>query len=272
MVVVDNNNMCIKLVNTRDKSLAATFKVSCEPRDICILDRLDALAVTLPEDERIQFFSTRYYNVLEELTCIYTNGKCECVEFLDGQLFVSFLFASPSRIEIMSLDGTVIKRLYKDAAGNPLFTWPDYMAVFKDSIFISNYWNSSVMKISHTGSVLNTYIDKSLRWPRGVTPTGEDGNVLICSRFSHTIHLISSECEKLGVLLNESDGLHCPWSVCFNPENKTLFVSSYSAKGKHGDYIRVYQFVDEDTDKDMLGNDAETDKASSVPPRSANTV
>ncbi|KAH3713112.1 hypothetical protein DPMN_072878 [Dreissena polymorpha] len=243
LVLVDNNNMAVKMVDTKERVVITTVRFKSEPRDVTVLTRLDAIAVTLPEEWKIQFLSTRYYNIFELLSAIVVNGKCECVDYCDGKLFVSYLFSSPSRVEIMTLDGTVLKVLKRDSEGNPLFTWPDYLTVWKDHIFISNYWNSTVLKLTTEGAVVSSYHDAGLRWPRGVISTG-DGHILICSRYTNNIHIITDAGVKVGILLCAKDGLERPWSLCYCPASRRLYVSSYSPQEKHGNYIRVYQFKD----------------------------
>ncbi|KAH3713116.1 hypothetical protein DPMN_072882 [Dreissena polymorpha] len=241
MVIVDHNNAALKLVDTVSYVVSTTLRLTSKPRDVTVLSKLDAIAVTLTEECKIQFFSTRYYNTFDELTSLYVDGKCECIDFLNGKLYVSFLFTSPSRIDVMTLDGVVVKRLTRDQQGAPLLTWPDYLTVHEDYIFITNYWNNTVLKISPEGETVKTYVDSELRWPRGVTSTG-DGHILICSRHTNNVHLMTTECEKVGVVLGPRDGLVGPWSVCYCPKSQTIYVSSYSRKDNSNNYLQVYRF------------------------------
>jgi hypothetical protein len=75
------------------------------------------------------------------------------------------------------------------------------------------------------GEVLNGFKDERLVNPCEMVVL-DDRSILVCSSGNHIIFLISENLVKGRVLLEEKDGLLCPWSLALDKVKNKLYVGS----------------------------------------------
>ncbi|KAH3873938.1 hypothetical protein DPMN_037179 [Dreissena polymorpha] len=92
-----------------------------------------------------------------------------------------------------------------------------------DRLYITSYWNK-LLTLARDGTLLATYTDPALRWPRGlhVTPAGQ---VLVCGWQSNTVLQVGWEGQsKLTTLATKEDGVRWPWPVCYCSTTSSIIV------------------------------------------------
>ena len=99
-----------------------------------------------------------------------------------------------------------------------------------DKLFFTNLNHHKVLTLARDGTILHTFTDPDLKWPRGIHVTAQ-GQMLVCGEGSNTI--LQLDCEgrkKLATLATSSDGLSQPMSVCYNRSTASIIV------GESGQY------------------------------------
>ena len=89
---------------------------------------------------------------------------------------------------------------------------------------ISCYRQHKLLTLARDGTLLATYTDPALVYPRGlhVTPAGQ---VLVCGYWPATVLQVGWEGEsKLATLATQEDGLRYPVSVCYSSTTSSIIV------------------------------------------------
>ena len=93
-----------------------------------------------------------------------------------------------------------------------------------DRLYIISPWQHKLLTLARDGTLLATYTDPALEWPRGlhVTPAGQ---VLVCGAWSDTVLQVGWEGEsKLANLATREDGVVWPWCVCYSSTTSSIIV------------------------------------------------
>ncbi|XP_060589369.1 uncharacterized protein LOC132744632 [Ruditapes philippinarum] len=228
LLCVDGNNTSVKVVDLKQKCISSHILLNSKPWDITFV-ATDQIAVTLTMIKKINFLSVKDKK-LTLIRKIKVNGDCRGIAHYQNTLVVSFVL--PSKLQILTLDGVVVRNITSGTLG-----WPGCVEVnvCGSSFFVSDHRKSSLMKFSFDGKLLATYQDESFSRPRSFTVC-EDGSVLVCSKGNNTLHLVSQDCRKIKILPIEKNRLDRLQSVCFNKASSNLYLSNYS-----GNSILVYK-------------------------------
>ncbi|XP_053401854.1 uncharacterized protein LOC128557735 [Mercenaria mercenaria] len=223
LVCTDYDNYSVKLIDTKSDKTTSKLKLSSGPSDLTYVS-YDQLAVTVTDEKKICFLSFR--SGLSKTRDIAVDGKCLGIAYRKNSLVVSYF--DPPKVEILSLCGKVIQKIDTDSSGKALFRNPRYVAVDHDCycIFVSDFLDNSVTKVTTSGKVLNTYKDTNLLHQKGIA-VYSDGSVLVCNCGKDNLHLLSSENKKTKTVLNKSKS---PQALCFNRESDSLFLSFLGSK------------------------------------------
>ena len=127
------------------------------------------------------------------------------------------------------MTGTLMKTISHDKDGNQLFRDSRYIT-FNPSgskMFVSDWYNG-VVCFDGAGNYLSTIRDGELRCAHGVCVDGT-GNVFVAGRWSNNVIQYTERGEKVGVVVKEGDGVEYPWSVCYHPGRKMLFVTMFES-------------------------------------------
>lgn len=222
LVVADIDNKSLKTVDTKHKKVTSQLCFSSGPWDLTMVHR-GQIAVTIPNEKIIQFVLTT--GGLTKDRHLKLNGECHGITYRREYLIVSF--RSPGKVQIMTLQGRVLKIINQDVHQNKLFEWPDYVAVNRDGdyIYVSDWYRNAVTRLSWKGEVTGVYKDKIGTKMAGLA-VASDGNVLVCKRTSHSIVKLSPDCKLDEIVLEEKHGLKYPWSLCFCEEENKLYVDN----------------------------------------------
>ncbi|KAL4217821.1 hypothetical protein ACF0H5_022560 [Mactra antiquata] len=241
LVITDHENRSVKIVDTKHSAILSELFLEDAPWDVTMVSS-HRLAVTLPKARLIQYMIVEF-GVLYEDQHVMLNGECRGIAHHDGHLVVSY--DKPSMVQILSLDGHVLKSFDQNQNGVDLFRCPQYVAIGPDgrSIYVSDRDTFKITKITFEGKILATYVDHELCSPRGICAKG-DGTLIICNWRNNKLHLISSACEKVKILQPLSDDVLCPTTVCFCDDLNKLYVSRHWV-GAHPNYVnnmKVFEF------------------------------
>ncbi|KAH3896516.1 hypothetical protein DPMN_020693 [Dreissena polymorpha] len=107
-----------------------------------------------------------------------------------------------------------------------------------DRLYITSWDQHKLLTLARDGTLLATYTDPALVYPRGlhVTPAGQ---VLVCECWSYTVQQVGWEGEsKLTTLATKEHGVRNPWSVCYSSTTSSIIVG----QGLYGnDTILVFR-------------------------------
>ncbi|XP_045192504.2 uncharacterized protein LOC123548920 [Mercenaria mercenaria] len=223
LVCTDYHNYSVKLIDIKSDKITSELKLTAGPFDITYVSD-DQLAVTVTNERKIYLLSFR--NGLSKTRDFVVNGRCFGIAYSNDRLVVSYI--RPQKVEILSLDWEVIQRIDTDSSGKALFCIPKYVAVDRDcnSIFVSNFMDHSVTKLTTSGKVLDIYKDSNLSYPTGIA-VYSDGSVLVCNSGKDNLHLLSPENKKIKTVVNKTEA---PQALCFNRESDSLFLSYHGSK------------------------------------------
>ncbi|KAH3895972.1 hypothetical protein DPMN_020141 [Dreissena polymorpha] len=96
-----------------------------------------------------------------------------------------------------------------------------------DRLYIISYGQDKLLTLARDGTLLATYTDPALVYPRGlhVTPAGQ---VLVCGYWPHTVQQVSWKGEsKLATLATKEDGVWNPRSVCYSSTTSSIIVGQW---------------------------------------------
>ncbi|XP_060573568.1 uncharacterized protein LOC132731404 [Ruditapes philippinarum] len=225
----DFSNSSVKIVDTQLKKTISEKALPDCPDNLALLPN-DILAVTLSDMKTIAFLSIP--TELTEVRRLEVDGNCKDLVYHDNKLIVAFEW--PGKVQIMDLDGHVYKSVEKDFYGNELKS-PYVTHGAKKNIYISDSIKSTITSMNLNGEILKGYKDERLVEPCGMVVL-DDGSILVCSSGNNKILLISENLETTRVILEEKDGLYCPWSLTLDREQNKLYVGS----GKKCNFLNVY--------------------------------
>ncbi|XP_052780370.1 E3 ubiquitin-protein ligase TRIM33-like [Mya arenaria] len=242
LVLVDQTNCSLKLVDTKNNKLVSQVKLPSKPWDLCHLPG-DMAAVTLPLMKNIQFVSTQGNLTLQEV--VEVDGQCYGIDFCDDNLIVSF--SRPDKVVLMDMKGKVKKSVDKDSSGKPLFKYPNYLTVTRESrtpvIYVSDCGTNTITKLSISIEVLQSYQDPILKNKRGLAVVG-DNQLLMCGWGSYNILLLDMLTGKITQLLGKEEGIEWPQSVAYCSLKKMLFVTcNYYGKPDLNNFVKVFNLV-----------------------------
>lgn len=224
LLLADSNNNAVKCVNSSNFTIEDRLPLVSRPWDIAALDN-DTAAVTFPDFAEVQIIAliSNRLHVKEKFT---VEGKCHGIGSVKDKLVISFI--DPSKVELTTRTGVVLKTYSTDHRGKALFRLPEYVTLShsegRQAIYVSDWRNSAVTKLYEDGTVVFCYKEKGFV-PSGLTVSSY-GEILVCNREKHRLHLIDPEGKKGFKKLRKNGQLNIPFPICFCPISRRLYVSS----------------------------------------------
>ncbi|XP_053386240.1 E3 ubiquitin-protein ligase TRIM71-like [Mercenaria mercenaria] len=153
------------------------------------------------------------------------------IAYSNNNLIVSTM--GPVTVQVLDMSGRIVRTIDKDSMGKPLFTQPWYLAISPDhtTIYVSDSSRNTVPSMTFDGKVKAIYKDGQLNGPCQLT-VDESGTVYVCGSGSNNVHQLSSDLNKVKILLNESHGMNYPVSVAYCQNNNRLYVGMSPGKIK----------------------------------------
>ncbi|XP_052781796.1 uncharacterized protein LOC128218228 [Mya arenaria] len=222
LLLSDYDNRSLKLVDTMNNKLVSQVTLPGNPWDLCLLPG-DRAVVTMPCLKKIQFVSTQQKVTLQDV--VKVDVECFGIDFCDDNLIVSS--TNPGKVVLMDMKGKVKKSVDSDSSGKPLFQYPNYLTVTRESqtLYVSDQGTNTITKMSILLEVLQSYQDPILKYPRGLTAVG-DNQLLVCGSGSYNILLLDALTGSITQLLEIEEGKEMPYIVAYCPLRKMMFVTS----------------------------------------------
>lgn len=226
------NSKSVKLVDIKTGKKSWEVIMNHGPWDITTVAK-DRLAVTVPEDQSVQFLSITKSGITLGGK-LEVDGKCFGIAYSKERFIVSF--TDVPKVEILNMDGAVLQLILTDKAGGNLFAFPLHVAADNQGDFfcVSDRDGNSVTKLTFDGTVLHQYKDPKMSWPEDLVVCN-DGSVLVCSKDS--VFLLTSECKRV---LGKKDGCDMPRTLGYIEDTRTLYLCNTSP-GKREE-IEIYKF------------------------------
>ncbi|XP_052779320.1 uncharacterized protein LOC128216714 [Mya arenaria] len=243
LLLADCYNNSVKLVDTTTNKMVSQVKLPGQPWDLCLLPG-ERAAVNLPGLKEIQFVSTQENVTLQDV--VKVDGACHGIDFCDDNLIVSS--TNPAKVVLMDMKGKVKKSVDKGSSGKPLFQYPEFLTVTRDSqtppvIYVSDRGTSTITKLSISLEVLQSYQDPLLELPHGLAAMG-DNQLLVCGWSSDNILLLDTLTGKITQLLGKEEGIEWPYSVTYCSLRKMLFVTCWhSGRRYSNNIVKVFNLV-----------------------------
>lgn len=217
MVVSDFNNYKLKRF-AQDGFLVEEVVLSSGPWSMCMSSETE-VAITLPWKWEIAIIST----TAEKLTItdrIKTPQPYWAIAVVDENTYaVSSVWPKGSKsVDLISREGEVYNTFQFDEAGNPVFSWPDYLTVTScGDIVVSDMNNGVVMSLGCQDGDLRFCHEPegetAVKRPRGVC-TDNDGHILFAEKCNHTVSMLTSEGEFIRHILGAKHAIRKPLAIC----------------------------------------------------------
>ncbi|KAH3784350.1 uncharacterized protein LOC127841687 [Dreissena polymorpha] len=229
VLVADYNNNKVKLLN-QQYQVVSHWDVNARSFDICLITpREVAVAVSNGIIHAVQFITVNQGKLVSGRK-FQLQHECRGIGHHQGDLFVT----SGQELYKYTLSGKLICRLYEDRS----LKYTVYKCAVSptgDKLYITSRDQNKLLTLARDGTLLATFTDPALEWPRGlhVTPAGQ---VLVCGHWPHTVLQVGWEGEsKLATLATREDGVWGPRSVCYSSTTSSIIV------GQCDDNILVFR-------------------------------
>lgn len=229
IVVVDNYNKVMKVIDLSTMEFTLRYSTPSRPWAVTKLGG-NEIAVTLPFQQKILIYKYKETSGrLKADRSISVKGECHGISFFKGKLAVSYV--DPEKVEIMTHRGQILFKYEKDLKGSALFSRPLYLSFSNEGqhIYVSEYDNFAVIKLSPNAPFIATYEDQDLCHPTGITCTST-GRMLVCSHKNDGIQLLTEDLTTFQTLLSGCEGLQRPQTMCYLEDRKLLIVSCGSGR------------------------------------------
>ena len=225
LVVLDKENLKIKLVDKTGRNDILELKLEFRPWDITKIDD-KRIAVTTYNDKKILLVS-----ITDTITVQKTIDKsqfsyCQGIVFCNETLFVSYY--SPNQIEILNLEGNVQQTIDKtNRDGNSRFGDPEYVTSnpYTNTLYLSDRTNKCIHCLSLDGQIMSSFKHEQLKEPKGIS-AGRNGRIFVCSYGSDRIFEITYDFSEGHILLDSAHGISKPHSIKYYDKECKLFVGS----------------------------------------------
>ncbi|KAL4218526.1 hypothetical protein ACF0H5_023260 [Mactra antiquata] len=223
LIVTDQLNKKLKRINLDTMSVEDYCKLDETPCAICCTD-VKEVAVTYYSSGRIQFVSI--HHKMSPTRQIKLPHACYGITSKNDKLYVT---DHGSSLYVYNMTGTLLNTITSNNSGTSLFSRSSHITFNEigDKMFVGD-WNKGLFCYDGAGNYLSTSSDNDLKNVDGVCVDGY-GNVFVVGSNSHNVVEYNEDGKKIGVIVQQQDGLCWPLSVCFHQELNRLFVTMASS-------------------------------------------
>lgn len=234
LLLTDWDNKKVKLLDTSYKVVDQLVLLG-HPDDVCSTNPQEA-AVTLTMQKLIQFIKLVPKMYISRI--IITEEHCRGIDYHDGQIYVAcggFKNEGDGKIVVYTVSGEHVKTIETNNFGQKIFTCPIAVTVVSDGrlIYVTD-GKRGIVTLTSNNDVVSVISTKDVSWPCGMCVDRND-NPLICNaRSSNVIQFCGFE--KVAIVLTQKDGVRKPHSICYDPNNFRLIMTTHKSK-----FISVFQ-------------------------------
>ncbi|XP_053396826.1 uncharacterized protein LOC128556285 [Mercenaria mercenaria] len=218
LLIADCNNKKIKRADIVKMSVTDYCCVPSGPIGVCCTSKIEAAACL--DNRTIQFITLR--KNMQIIRQIKVNHDCFGIACKDDKLYIT---DNSYSLYIYDTTGNVLQTVTQDNAGQWLFANSRTVAFSDtdDKLFVAS-WNIGVVIIDRQGYHCQTFTDSELQWASGVC-TDRRGNLFVSGYCSNNVIQIGRDGKKIGVVVNSSNGLENPESICFDTRQCKLLIT-----------------------------------------------
>ncbi|XP_052235084.1 uncharacterized protein LOC127847291 isoform X2 [Dreissena polymorpha] len=233
VLVVDYNNDNVKLLD-QQYHVVNHCSMTQWPLDIC---QITSSEVAVTVDDRNNKHEVQFITVnnrqLRKGRKLQLLHRCNGIAFHQGDLYITSLTA----LYKYTLNGKLVSKMYEDTS----YYYTDSACAVSptgDKLYITQYPQHKLLILARDGSVLATFTDPALQFPRciHVTPAGQ---VLVCGEIfanPFILQVDSAGKRKLATLGMEKNCLLTPESICYNRHTASIIVG-----GRNYNSIMVFK-------------------------------
>ncbi|XP_052765074.1 uncharacterized protein LOC128206555 [Mya arenaria] len=237
LVAADCKNRSLKLVDLKYNRIIKTLTSESSPWDVTTLSD-NQIAVTYPHVRVIHRLNIDIDGTFIRNKVIKTRSHCYGLVYSNGTFIVSFEEPN-SGIEIIDMEGGVVKTLCQQSDNNPMFTSPWFLTFDPDiqAIVVSDCKQNIITSLNLNGDILcRLKDDLALTTPRGVC-LDRHKSLYICGSESNTLcQAMDSNRNSIYQIIDRESGiLNRPWAICYDNEKDQLII------GDENTDLRVFQ-------------------------------
>ena len=224
IVVTDCKNKRIQKFNKMGE-LVDHIQLDDEPRDITTCGPGDDVAVPLI-GRLIIFIATRKSMSLIRKAKTERQYDAICYSEKESYLVVSCI--REKTVDLIQLNGEIIKSFQLDHKGEYLFEEPRYLAAsIEGTIVVSDIGRNALIGLDKDGHPVFNYTanDKNLKHPQGVCGD-KIGNVFVADNGNDRIQLLTSNGSFQRYVLTKDSGLERPCAILVSQSNKLVIVQN----------------------------------------------
>ncbi|XP_052235704.1 uncharacterized protein LOC127847679 isoform X2 [Dreissena polymorpha] len=189
--------------------------------DMCLITPSEvAVSMIRNKTHEVQFVSVNDGKLVKGRKLQFQH-PCKGIAHNQQDLYIT----SGTALYKYSMSGDLLNKLYEDTSDD--FTDMCAVSPSGDKIFVTNFIHDKVITLARDGTVICTFTDPDLEFPRGIHVTAK-GQVLVCGYLSDTILQLDGEGKKkLTTLVTSKDGLCKPVSVFYNRSSSSIIVGQH---------------------------------------------
>lgn len=222
ILLADYNEDCLKRLSPRATSVSDCLDFSGHPWSVAVINQKQA-AVTLPEQKQVHIIALdRTMNTTRTLKLDF---MCYGISHCNNELFIS----DRNTLYVYTVAGKLLRKFPRASTGRTLFFNIYNMAVCDSCrfLFVADYYKGLIAVDKRSGRQLWHYSGDDLVRAACVCLDGR-GGLFVCGEGSNNILHFSESGEKIGEIVNGTDGIYNPESVCFISVTSTLVVTQYA--------------------------------------------
>ena len=234
VIVSDISNGKLKILSSAYK-LTSHVQLVGTPCGVCVSGDME-VAVCIFDKHIIQLLHIE--TPIKRLRQIKVGLRCRGVAAHNNKLFVTCQDGDRNELKIITKTGNMLRTIYEDKFGNPIFSNINQVAVSPDGTKImvtdpvkgiaSFSMNGELIAVVNSGDVVK---------PNGITFNAE-GDFFVSGFSSNNVVHFGADGKKIGIILQERDSLRSPVSLCMI-NNSCIVVTSADSK-----FIQVFQLKD----------------------------
>lgn len=244
ILLADNVNKSVKFLDIRKKKLFARLELPSGPWDVAILPNNKA-AVTIPNDRKIHIFltNTTSRQAEDQSITFQVSGMCYGIAYreTEGTLIVSF--RSPGKIQLLDLEGNVLKRISPEIDGQEILSIPHYVSVVTtadgtEEIYVSDFDHNSITKLSVDGKIISQVSDKEMNGPEGFVFT-EDSRLVVCSYLGGNVHVLKEMGDQGLKSIVQWNCIEYPQCILMSKNRDCVFIST----NNEDNFLYLYNMI-----------------------------
>ena len=234
VVVSDVSNGKLKILSPAYK-LKSHVQLIGTPCGVCVSGDME-IAVCIFDKCIIQLLGIE--TPIKRIRQIKTGLRCRGVAAYDNKLFVTCQDANRNELKIITKSGKLLRSVYDDKYGNPIFSNINQIAVSPDGnkIMITDPVKG-IVSFSMNGELISVVTSGDIIKPNGIA-FKRNGDFFVSGFSSNNVVHFGADGKKIGIVIQERDGLESPMSLCLVDDNCIVITSAESK------YIQVYQLKD----------------------------